>query len=205
MKIECIETGFSSNCYIVCINNGAYIIDPSCSVEVLERYLSEGLRVKGVLLTHGHIDHVYYLEEVLNKYKCKVYLSKYCLELLKDANKNCAIMFGIDKVFDIQEEMIKKVNDNDLIDGVIKVIYTPGHTMDSLCYLIEDKMFTGDTLFNMSVGRSDLYSGNYLKLVESIKKIYSLGNNFDIYPGHGEKSDLNNELYCNYYVKKMVK
>lgn len=205
MKIECIETDFSSNCYIVSLNENVYIIDPSCSVEVLERYLNEGLCVKGVLLTHGHIDHVYYLEEVINKYKCKVYLSKYCLELLEDADKNCASMFGFDKTFNIQEEMIKKVNDNDLIDGVIKVIYTPGHTVDSLCYLIEENMFTGDTLFNMSVGRSDLYSGNYLKLVESIKKIYSFGKKFYIYPGHGENSDLNNELCYNYYVKKMIK
>ena len=205
MKIECIKTNFSSNCYVIYNNDSAYIVDPSCDTKVIDKYVSEEYKVKGILLTHTHIDHIYFLEEVVRKYNCKVYLSKYGLEFLKDSFKNCSELFGLNKVFNICDEDLIMVNDNDVIDGFIKVIYTPGHTSDSLCFMLDGYLFTGDTLFNMSIGRTDLYSGNYAKIVESIKKIYSFKKDFMILPGHGENSSLSEELDCNFYVKKAVK
>ena len=91
------------------------------------------------------------------------------------------------------------------IDGFIYAYYTPGHTTDSLCYGIEDNLFTGDTLFRSSIGRTDFYSGDYETLANSINRIYSLNKNYKIYPGHGASSNLEYELENNYYVKMMKK
>lgn len=202
MDFKCLLSDFDSNCYLIFNNEDVYIIDPSCSVAYMKKYIDGEYTVKGILITHAHIDHVYYLEEVQKYYDCKVYMNKNGIDLLKDSYKNCSKLFGFDKIFNVDD--IKFVNDNDMIENFIKVIYTPGHTIDSICFAINDLLFTGDTLFNNSVGRTDFYSGNLKTLSDSIKKIYSKRINYQIYPGHGEKSDLESELISNYYVKKMM-
>ncbi len=202
MNIKCLLSNFDSNCYLIYNNNDVYIIDPSCDVTYIKKYIDDEYTVKGILITHAHIDHVYYLEEMQKNYNCKVYMNKNGIDLLKDSYKNCSKLFGFDKTFNIDD--VEFVNDNDTIDSFIKVIYTPGHTVDSICFVVNDLLFTGDTLFNNSVGRTDFYSGNLKTLSDSIKKIYYKKVNYQIYPGHGEMSNLESELISNYYVKKMM-
>lgn len=202
MEFKCLVSEFDSNCYLIYNENDVYIIDPSCEIGYIKKYLKEEDKVKGILITHSHIDHIYYLEKTQKYFACKVYMHKKGLEFLNDSYKNCSKLFGLDKTFIIDNIIF--INDNDLIDGFIKVIYTPGHTIDSICFAIEDNLFTGDTLFNNSVGRTDFYSGNLKTLSDSVKKIYSKEINYNIYPGHGESSNLDNQLLSNYYVRKMM-
>ena len=204
MEIRRINSEFYSNCYLLYNGNDVYIIDPSCKYEVIKTYLKEEDIVKGVLITHGHIDHIFYIEEIQKEFDCLVYMHKNCLELLGDEDKNCSSLFRMPKKFEINKEKIVFVSEGNIIDGLIKVLYTPGHSFDSLMFLVEDYLFTGDTLFKESIGRTDFYSGNLKLLSDSIRKIYSLKRNLKIYPGHEGGSDLEYEKLNNYYVKKFM-
>ncbi len=202
MEFKCIVSDFSSNCYLVEKDDCYYLIDPSLSVIKIKQLIGDK-RINAILITHAHIDHIYFLEEIVKEYDCLVYMSKFSDEFLKDAYKNCSKLFGVNKVFKVDDKNIILLEDDDLIDGFIKVTYTPGHTIDSLCFEIDDKLFTGDTLFKGSIGRTDFYSGDYNMICDSIKKLYSFKKNFNIFPGHGLSSTLFIEEETNYYVKMM--
>lgn len=202
MEFKCIVSEFSSNCYLIEKDDSYYLIDPSISVEKIKKNIGDK-KLNGILITHAHIDHIYFLEEILKEYDCPVYMSKFSDEFLKDAYKNCSKLFGINKIFKVDNKNIISLDDNDVIDNFIKVHYTPGHTIDSLCFGIDDILFTGDTLFKGSIGRTDFYSGDYNTISDSINKIYSLKKNFSVFPGHGLSSTLVTEEETNYYVKMM--
>ena len=187
MKIDIIESDFTSNVYIVHVENSVYIIDPSADVNIINTYISKEEVVKGIILTHCHIDHIYFLEEVRNYYNCKVYASFNANLIASDCEHNFSFYMGLDKSIDLKDYI--KLNDKDVIDNLFEVIYTPGHTIDSICIKIEDKLFTGDTLFDRSVGRSDLYSGDNDTLMQSLEKLLKL-DDLTIYPGHGNISTL---------------
>lgn len=203
VKVEIIVSKFTSNCYIVQVNDNTYVIDPSVSVDSIKKYLN-GRELKGILITHGHMDHIFNLEEVESYFDCFIYISKYGKDMIFDNNHNYGHSLGVKKSINLDLDKLKIVNDNDIIDENIKVIYTPGHTKDSICFMIEDKLFTGDTLFNGNVGRSDLYSGNTYELVNSIKKIYSLNKDLYIYPGHDSSSTLNYQFMNNQFVRDVL-
>ena len=202
MKFKCIVSEFSSNCYLIEKDDSYYLIDPSISVDKVKSYIDDK-KICGILITHAHIDHIYFLEEILKEYDCPVYMSKFSNEFLKDTYKNCSKLFGINKTFNVGNKNLILLGDNDLIDNFIKVHYTPGHTIDSLCFEVENKLFTGDTLFKGSIGRTDFYSGDYNMISDSIKKLYSFKKNFNIFPGHGLSSTFVTEEEANYYVKMM--
>ena len=159
--------------------------------------------VEAILITHGHIDHIIFLEQLVKEYKCKVFLTKKCLEKVYNDNLNLSVMFNyplnIEKgIFDYQI-----ITDNQIIidELNIKCITTPGHTDCSVCFLLNNDLFTGDTLFHRSVGRTDFPTGNSLELINSLKKILSFNKNFTIYPGHDSISTIEEEKQKNYYLK----
>lgn len=206
MKITTMTLGFlGTNCYIIEIGNKECIIfDAGANGKKLIEFLEkEELTPIYLFLTHGHFDHIGAVKEVRDRYKnMKVVIHKYDEERLydeeKSMSKNFKINIGNQGKADIvlQNETSFKVND----ELTMGIIYTPGHTEGGVCYLINDYILTGDTLFKGEVGRTDLYGGNYNKLLNSLKKLKSLNTDYIVCPGHGERSTLNFEKQHNPYM-----
>lgn len=194
-----------SNCYLIEDNDGYIIIDPSLPVKRLIKY-----PIKAVLLTHGHYDHIYYLDEVVKKYNPIIYCHKKCIEKIFNDNYNLSSYLGHGLNIDIDKTYFQEIKDNQIIkfqSFILKILYSPGHTSDSICFIDEENhnFFSGDTLFYRSIGRTDFYSGNALEMVESLNKIIHLNNDYIIYPGHGVSTTLSNEIKHNNYIKVYCK
>jgi glyoxylase-like metal-dependent hydrolase (beta-lactamase superfamily II) len=185
---------FAANCYLVYDEKSkkACLIDPAVYDEKIENVIySKELSLEYIILTHGHFDHILGAEMFREKTNAKIAVHEYETEYLEDPNKN---MSGTDTV---SADIL--LTDNGIItfgDISLRVIYTPGHTKGSCCFICENHkiMFSGDTLFKSGVGRYDLYGGNYDTLMESLQKLKSLKENYKIYPGHGDSTTINAEM-----------
>ncbi len=185
----------SVNCYILDTSKGTYIIDPgSDKNKLIEK--TKNLDIKGVLLTHGHMDHV----DQIGLFNCPIYISEIELPLLLDNTLNCYSFLNAKPSFDINKLNIITVKDGDMIDDIL-VISTPGHTRGSVSYLYKQKLFSGDTLFNKSIGRTDLPTGNNAQMKQSILKLMELSDLIKVYPGHDENTTIKSERQENSYYK----
>ncbi|MDB2098377.1 MAG: MBL fold metallo-hydrolase [Clostridium sp.] len=198
MIIKAIPAGiYDANCYIVMDEKtkDAVVLDPGGDGEMLERAIKDmGANVKSILLTHGHMDHVGGVEYLSDKLNVPFYISKIDEEYMEKDN----YVFG-----SIRNANGYLEDGNELSFGSlnIKVIATPGHTKGGLCFLIEDKLFTGDTLFQGSIGRTDFIGGSFPEIINSIKtKLLPLGDEIEVYPGHGPKSSIGYEKGYNMYL-----
>ena len=198
MIIKAIPAGiYDANCYIVMDEKtkDAVVLDPGGDGEMLERAIKDmGANVKSILLTHGHMDHVGGVEYLSDKLNVPFYISKIDEEYMEKDN----YVFG-----SIRNANGYLEDGNELSFGSlnIKVIATPGHTKGGLCFLIEDKLFTGDTLFQGSIGRTDFIGGSFPEIINSIKtKLLPLGDEIEVYPGHGPKSSIGYEKRYNMYL-----
>lgn len=189
------------NCYLLKKDSFGILIDPGAKPEDILSKIS-GLKIEYILLTHCHFDHIEYLEEIKNITGAKVIGSKNLNKNIKDSFINVSAMFGSEKVFndaDITLDDCEILNTN---IGEIKCIYTPGHTDCSVCYMIDNNLFSGDTLFSGSVGRWDLATANVNDLVYSIKKVlYKLDDNLKVFPGHGPDTTIGYEKKFNPCIK----
>ena len=189
------------NCYL--LKNGEFgvLIDPGAKPDDIFKKIS-GLKIEYILLSHCHFDHIEYLEEIRNMTGAKVCGSKNLNKNLKDSFINVSAMFGSEKVFNDAEITL---DDGEILNtnvGKIKCIYTPGHTDCSVSYMIENNLFSGDTLFSGSVGRWDLATANVNDLVHSIKKVlYKLDDNLKVFPGHGPDTTIGYEKKFNPCIK----
>ena len=164
-------------------------------LDVLRHMEEDGMELAGVCLTHGHFDHVEALNEVAEKFKAPIYM-----------NENEVHFMETDKtVFGELPKEYNIVKDGDTLpfgDDVIKCIHTPGHTKGGMCYLYKDAIFTGDTLFKGSVGRSDFIGGDFNELITSIKtKLMVLDNDIKVYPGHMDSSNIGYERLRNPFLQ----
>ncbi len=189
MKIQRIIGGvLQSNGYIIYDREGGsgYIIDPGYHYKRFVKAVEEkGLTIKAILLTHHHYDHVGAVKPLMNYWNCPAYIHSMDSEYAK---------FPVEYV----EEQSLKVGDES-----IAVIHTPGHTRGGVCYYSEKSgiAFTGDTVFNVDLGRTDLEDGDSKAMEESVKKVVGLWDNgITIFPGHGDSATMkevkvrNNEL-----------
>lgn len=197
--------------YIVTGPAGAFIVDPSVSPKKAEEFssiqgLSEGESdVKGLLLTHGHHDHIKYIDEWMAAYPdANVFFSSNDKDLLGNGFMNCSYMEGSETIYSFKFTNVAGMYGMNIIkeDGFeIQVFETPGHTMGSVCYLVstgdEHMLFTGDTVFAGSVGRTDMPGGNSKELMNSVKRISKFPPELKIYPGHGPASSIGNEIRFN--------
>lgn len=186
-----------ANNYLLTDNDEAVLIDCSeAKPEVLSAL--EGKKLKFILLTHGHFDHVLGVNEMREKTGAKVLINK---EDVVRMNESADIMrtFGVQGVETPKADDF--LNDGDTLkfgNTEIKVIATPGHTQGCVCYLIDGKLFSGDTLFKESVGRCDLPGGNFQKLADSVKnRLFTLDDNTIVYPGHGPETTIGYEKKYN--------
>ena len=195
MIIKAIPAGiYDANCYIVMDEKtkDAVVLDPGGDGEMLERAIKDmKANVKSILLTHGHMDHVGGVEYLSDKLNVPFYISKIDEEYMEKDN----YVFG-----SIRNANGYLEDGNALSFGSlnIKVIATPGHTKGGLCFLIEDKLFT---LFQGSIGRTDFIGGSFPEIIDSIKtKLLPLGDEIEVYPGHGPKSSIGYEKGYNMYL-----
>ena len=205
--IEAIINLFTENTYIINEGNDAFIIDPGASLKQIKSYIEKkDLTVKAVLLTHGHFDHILYINEVVEEYKCPVYLHKDERNFLFDPTLNLSSTIDKKIVFK-EKELIHTFEtpyEIKLGEETIHVLHTPGHSRGSVCYEYGTVVFTGDTLFRGSIGRSDLPTSNSDALNASlIKIINTYHDNTLIYPGHGEFSTLITEKMKNRWLKNL--
>jgi glyoxylase-like metal-dependent hydrolase (beta-lactamase superfamily II) len=188
MIIKAIPAGiYGANCYVICDEETmeAVVLDPGGDSDYLISQIDKiGAKVKYILLTHGHVDHVGGVVDLKRKYNVPFYIHKADEEM---------IMMGTEVFGDlpVADGYIKEGDIITFGNLKVKCIHTPGHTPGGVCFLIEDKVFTGDTLFQGSIGRTDFAGGSYEQIISSIvNKILPLGDNVEVYPGHGPKSSV---------------
>ena len=176
MEIKTIKVGFlQTNCYILTLNDKCLIIDPGDEADKIIKNIDKD--VIGILITHYHFDHIGALEQIKKEYKVNVY-----------DNSN------------LNEEDINIGNFN------FEVIFTKGHSNDSISFYFKEEniIFVGDFIFKNSIGRCDLETGNYKEMQKSINKFklkFKNNKNLIIYPGHGDATNIEQELKHNIYLQ----
>ena len=192
MKITTIvgTNSLKQNTYIVEDKNTIIMIDCGSSLElILEEYRNENNKdlqnLDAIFLTHTHFDHTLGLKDVLDKFNTPVFVKADCVSWISNPYYNASGMFA--RPLDFEPPVIKEISTENKIlvkNLVVTPYFTPGHTDCSMCFKIGNFLFTGDTKFYLSVGRTDLPTGSDSKLVESLEKIKHI--NCDLcYPGHG--------------------
>lgn len=204
MKLLCVVTGLcQTNTYIFDEGGEAIIIDPGCDEQKIKLTLDkENITPKYVVITHGHFDHVGGVA-ALQAMGAKVYAPSVDYKLLEKT----AFTLGIDA----EDEAVKpfradvEVKDGDtftLLGHEFKALSTPGHTRGSTCYIVDGKMiFSGDTLFRLSIGRTDLPYAESCDMAPSLKKLFDLNGDYEVFAGHGRPTTLEFERKYNPYAK----
>jgi glyoxylase-like metal-dependent hydrolase (beta-lactamase superfamily II) len=207
--VKAIVNYYTENTYIISEGLDAYIIDPGAHVDEIRRYIDgEGLRVKGILLTHGHFDHLYSINEVFDRYPCEVHLHESERDFLFDPILNLSTTIPTPVTFR-RKKSIRTLHDGDVLplgEETIQVIHTPGHSRGGVCYRYKQFLFSGDTLFKGTVGRPDLPTGSMTQLEQSLVRLLSMvSDNTVVYPGHGQYTTILSEKYENPYVRPLVR
>lgn len=193
------------NCYIPYCEQTrqCVVIDPGGSVDRILGLIKENnLQLKYILLTHGHFDHIGAVNELKEKTGARVAVHPEDSEMLMDPAKNLSSFVGGEPINVSADIMVEDGMELQVSNIKLQVIHTPGHTKGGVSYLGDGVIFTGDTLFAGSIGRTDLPGGNYRILIKSIReKLLVLDDNLVIYPGHGPSSTIGNEYASNPYLQ----
>lgn len=193
---------FASNSYLFYKNSEAVLIDSGVDAnEVIEFLKINNLTLKNIFLTHCHIDHISEVEKIYKITKAEVITNKMGQTFLVDPTKNLSFFTGMNMTFNVECKIVEDDDVLNIMGEEFKILFTPGHSADSICIKVEDFLFTGDTLFRASIGRSDLYMGDFNLLVRSIReKIFVLDDNTIVYPGHGGSSTVKFEKENNPFL-----
>ena len=193
-----------ANCYIIgCPETGeAAVVDPGGDADrILARLKARGLRLRYIILTHGHVDHIAALGEVRDATGAEVLIHAADADMLTDPTRNLSFFMGRRLRFSPAERLLA---DGDTIEvGTVRleVVHTPGHTPGGICLKTDDLVITGDTLFAGSVGRSDFPGGNHRQLIRSIKeRLLCLPGHTRVYPGHGPETTIGEEKRYNPFL-----
>ncbi|MBP9920665.1 MBL fold metallo-hydrolase [Proteiniclasticum ruminis] len=189
---------YQENAYVIVddATRDALIIDPGDEGESLVRYLeSLKINLKAILLTHGHVDHVGAVDAVKDAFSVPVYISEIDMKFIEQRK----MAFGKMK----RADFFLKEGDEFIFAGKkVQIIETPGHSRGSLSYYVDGLLFSGDVLFQNSVGRTDLPGGNMEELLYSIKeKLMKLPGETRVFPGHGPETTLAMEKAFNGYLR----
>ncbi|MCQ2771365.1 MAG: MBL fold metallo-hydrolase [Clostridia bacterium] len=187
MKIEKLILGsFGTCCYIVYENKTGFIIDPADDAKKIIKTVKDlDISIMGVLLTHGHFDHLLAVDEVAESFNCSIYIHELDVERLADPKKNASVECNCPPL-SVKTTPITFKNDDviSLGDLDVRVIHTPGHTEGSSCFVCNDTYFTGDTVFKTGYGRTDFWGGDFTKLKISLKILLPMIKDKAVYPGH---------------------
>lgn len=208
MKVELFATGIlGTNTYVVMNEETkeAVVIDPARLSKKLREYIDgEQLQIKAILLTHAHFDHIMGIDEVIEAYgQMPVYVEENDLELLHHAELNESTTYTKGYSYD-GGDVIHGGDTLSLIGEQFQVIHTPGHTAGGVCYYVENAgmVFSGDTLFRASIGRSDFKTSSTAALISSVKdKLFLLPDETIVFPGHMSATKIGFEKKANPFVK----
>ena len=206
MKIEKFVTGIiSTNCYLV-INEETkqtVVIDPAaCPSYLMGHMKSEGLQVEAILLTHGHFDHIMGIDDLRREFPVPVYVHEGDRETLLDPALNLSSSYTDGYTFD-GADYIRDGQRLELAGFSFQVIHTPGHTPGGACYYLESEgvLFSGDTLFQNSVGRTDFPNSSMSDLIRSLReKVMKLPDDVKVYPGHMGETTIGHERKYNPFI-----
>ncbi len=201
MLIKTLPVGhLETNCYIVTDESSldCAVIDPGAESNTIMNYIeSNKLSCKAILLTHAHFDHVGALASVFEETGATVYMSR------GDVN----LAFGASgRGFKAPEGTVFVSEGDEIKVGslALRVIETPGHTPGGLCYVCAEALFSGDTLFRGSCGRTDFPGGDMVQELNSLKKLAELPGDYEVYPGHAEASSMSYERSYNPYMRRAI-
>lgn len=191
----------AANCYILRNDYDALVIDPGGNPEVIYPYI-EGRNLAYIINTHGHYDHIAANNDLKAYYDTKLACCKYDYDLLVNPELNLSAMVYAPYISIIPDILL---DDGDIVnigDDTLEIIYTPGHTKGSVSIKMGNVLFSGDTLFYHSIGRTDLPTGCFEELEQSIRsKLYILPDDTKVYTGHGEDTLIGEEKRYNEFVR----
>lgn len=196
-KVKKLVLGnLQTNTYILEENNHCIIIDPASNPKrILENV--KDLVVDGIVLTHGHFDHIKAVDRLVKELKCDVFISEYDEALLRDSSKNMSIF---EEPFTVQSKVKHFNSITNIGPFQFKVMEASGHTKGSVLIMIENIMFCGDVLFKEGIGRCDLFSGSLNQMKATLNEIKKINQDYILYSGHGEDSTLFEEFKSNPYL-----
>ncbi len=203
MEVICKPVGpVQANCYIVMDNGHALVIDPGDEANRLEDVIrATGSIVDGIVLTHGHFDHIGAVDELAKAFDTQVYINPKEMEYLADPKKNASASFmGIPRLSLATTPIALKEGENTIGTFTFNAYTAPGHSIGSTILEIGDNLFTGDVLFAGSIGRTDLPSGSVSDMRDSLAYLKSLKKDYVVYPGHGPSTTLDQEKATNPYL-----
>ena len=206
MKVEKFVTGIiSTNCYLA-INEETkqtVVIDPAaCPSYLMSHIKSEGLKVQAILLTHGHFDHIMGIDGFLSEFDVPVYVHEDDADAMEEPVLNQSSTYTSGYTFG-KARYLRDRQTLELAGYTFQVIHTPGHTKGGCCYYVasEDVLFSGDTLFQNSVGRTDFVNSSTSDLMHSVReKLFLLPDDTIVYPGHMGETKIGYEKKHNPYV-----
>ena len=194
MNVKKLALGaYQTNCYLLFEGDKAVVIDPGYEADTILRALDTlGMSLEAILLTHGHFDHVGAVKELVAETGCDVYI--HAAESTMPPMVTAGPLY-FTHTYDEGDSVCP-------IAGLeLTVLHTPGHTPGSVCLLMGNEMFSGDTLFACSFGRTDLPGGDPRKMMESLRRLASLEAEYHVHPGHGSSTTLSAEKRCNPYLR----
>ncbi len=203
--LKCIPVGaLQANCYIVgdSETKEVVIIDPGAEWEKIYNEIdSNEYKVHYIIATHGHGDHIGAIKDLKGKIDAEVVIHKEDSGMLRDSRLNLSKFTG-DGCTQISHDIIVEDEDELLVgQHKFKFIHTPGHTRGGVCILVDKKLFSGDTLFQNTIGRTDLPGGDYQQILNALKnKLMVLSDDIEVYPGHGSSTTIGIERQTNPYI-----
>lgn len=203
MEIYTLPNGpFMVNSYLVVNGVKGFILDPGSGVKpLIVKAVSDKLVIEAIIATHGHIDHIDGVNRVKEKFKVPFYANELDRELIETVQMQ-ARMFGVpDPGRVIPDRNLPLAGTMEVAGLTLELFHTPGHSKGSISIKIDDVLFSGDTLFNFSIGRTDLPGGNYEELITSIQnKILILPDNIRVLSGHGPETTIGTEKKMNPFL-----
>lgn len=205
--IKRLQVGiYAANCYIVASSDKseAIVVDPGGDVEYLLSEINRvGVEVKSIILTHGHGDHIGGVVALKKALSVPVMIHKADMEMVKSSALNMSSSMPMGEVYFEPDLLLTDGDEITIGDEKLITIHTPGHTLGGICLYGGGNLITGDTLFKGSIGRTDLYGGDFDTIIRSIKnKLLKLPDDTVVYPGHGPESSIGNERLRNPFLKK---
>lgn len=202
-KVTALKVGFlETNCYIVRDTESgcSCVIDPGADAALIKSTMRElDTKCTLILLTHGHFDHILALEDMRTT-RAVVAIHESDAHSLTERDSFSPMLPYDPRPFSPADVLLKREGTYELGGFIFRMMQTPGHTAGSVCYIFDDMLFTGDTLFCSGIGRTDFPGSSAEQMNASLKKLYHMPGDYVVYPGHGEKTLLSDERDMNPYM-----